>query len=382
MSINFSFATATQIVFGKNALEKVPHLAGNWGSRVLLVTGKNLRQAQNLAEYLLSGTEVHFFQVESEPTIQMIDEGVKLAREAGCEVVIGLGGGSVIDTAKAIAAMATNLGELLDYLEVIGKGKPLKERPLPCLAIPTTAGTGAEVTKNSVIKSPEHHVKVSLRSDFMYPTVAVVDPALTYSMSPELTASTGVDAFTHLMETFVSNQANPFIDIICREGLKRVSDSLIRACHNGNDEEARADMSMASMLGGMALANVKLGAIHGFAGPMGGMFPIPHGTVCATLTTATMKTNIEAIKEQNGDLKKYAELAQILTGNEQAKVEDGILWAENLIIELKIPRLSGLGLTASDFTGLVQKARVASSMKGNPVVLNEQQLFRILEESL
>lgn len=382
MSFNFSFATATQIVFGENASEKIPELVASRGSRILIVTGKNLQRAKFLAERVPSFSEISFFQVESEPTTQMIDEGVKVARESGSEVVIAIGGGSVIDAGKAIAAMAANPGELMNYLEMIGKGKLLVEKPLPFMAVPTTAGTGAEVTKNSVIKSVEHQVKVSLRSDFMYPAVAVVDPALTYSMSPELTASTGVDALTHLMETFVSNQANPFIDMICREGLKLVSRSLISAFHNSENKEARAGMAMASLLGGMALANVKLGAVHGFAGPMGGMYTIPHGTVCASLMAATMEINIEALTEQKGDLTKYTELAQILTGSPLAKAEDGIVWAENLVRELQIPSLADFGLTENDFPELVKKASVSSSMKGNPVLLDNEQLTWILEKSL
>jgi len=382
MSFHFSFATATQIVFGENELQTVPGMEIVRGKIVLLVTGSNLERARNLANLFPTETKIYFYQIKGEPTIQMVDGGVVLAREKACEIVIGLGGGSVIDAAKAIAAMVPNPGELLDYLEVIGKGKALSVKPLPCIAIPTTAGTGAEVTKNSVIKSVENHVKVSLRSEFMYPTVTVVDPVLTHSMSPELTANTGVDALTHLMETFVSNQANPFIDMICREGLRRISRSLVVAYHDGENSAARIDMAMASMLGGMALANVKLGAVHGFAGPMGGMFPIPHGTVCASLMAATMEMNIEALIEKNGDLSKYTELAQILTGSSLAKAEDGIVWAENLISELNILPLSSFGIKESDFPELVAKAKVSSSMKGNPVELDEDQLLWILEKSL
>jgi len=379
--MNFLFATAAQIIFGLNSSEKLPNLLVG-RHRVLMVTGKNTKKSKKLAEHFEKSTEVTFFQVEHEPTTTVVNEGAKLAREKQCDAVVALGGGSVIDAAKAIAAMATNPGELLDYLEVIGDGKPLTEEPLFCIALPTTAGTGAEVTKNSVIKSLEHNVKVSLRSDAMYPDIALIDPALTYSMPPGLTASTGVDALTHLLETFVSNQANPFIDMICREGLTRISRSLLTAYRNGNDEQARTDMALASMLGGMALANVKLGAVHGFAGPMGGMYPIPHGAVCASLVSAVIETNIEVIKENGKDLSKYSELARILTDNEGALAEDAIVWTENLVRELKIPSLSVYGLSEADFPELVQKAKAASSMRGNPVVLNDEQLNWILEKSL
>ncbi len=381
MALNFSFATASQIIFGNNSIDKVPGLVANMGNTVLLVTGKNSERGLDLARRFSKETKISVFKIETEPTTDVINEGVNFARDNNCNVVIGFGGGSVIDAAKAIAALATNSGELMDYLEVIGLGKPLKEAPLSCIAIPTTAGTGAEVTKNSVIKSLEHNVKVSLRSDLMYPNVAVVDPVLTYSMSPELTASTGVDALTHLLETFVSNQANPFTDMICREGLLRISRSLLKAYKNGSDKQAREDMAMASMLGGMALANVKLGAVHGFAGPMGGMFPIPHGAVCACLMAAVIEINIEALQEQKLDVAKFDELAQILTGSTLAKAEDVIVWADNLMAELKIPSLSKFGLSENDFPELIKKAKNASSMKGNPVELDDEQLHWILEKS-
>lgn len=382
MGIKMEFATASHVIFGNYSVEKVPGIIREKGRRILLVTGKNTNRAKPLTEILPPEIEVTFFQVISEPTIWVINQGIQLARANECEVIVGFGGGSVIDAAKAIAALVPNKGELMDYLEVIGLGKPLFESPLLYIAIPTTAGTGAEVTKNAVIKSLEHKVKVSLRSPFMFPDYAVVDPVLTWSMSPELTAFTGVDALTHLMETFVSVQANPYIDLFCEDGMKRVSRSLKKAYQNGNDGEAREDLSMASMLGGMALANVKLGAVHGFAGPIGGMFPIPHGAVCAGLISAVMKTNIEALKKQNRSLSKYDKVAQILTGSKLAKAKDGINWVKNLTGELKIPSLSEFGISEIHFNELVEKAKNASSMKGNPLILNDWQLKQILVQSL
>jgi alcohol dehydrogenase class IV len=355
------------------------------GQNIFLVTGKNPERVKFLTENLeAGGSSVFSFQVEKEPTTEMISNGVKFARETDCKAVVGFGGGSVIDSAKAIAALTPNKGELLDYLEVIGKGKKLEEKPLPFIAVPTTAGTGAEVTKNAVIHSPEHNVKVSLRSPLMFPDVAVVDPELTLSMLPEITATTGMDALTHLLETFVSNQANPFIDMLCREGIHRISASLKNAFENGNDLKAREDMAFAAMLGGMALANVKLGAVHGFAGPLGGMFPVPHGAVCAALLPAVMEINIRVLEEQKHikSIAKYLEVAQILTGNKDAKIEDGINWAGEMVKALKIPTLSAFGLSASNFPVLVEKAKKASSMQGNPVSLSEKQLTEILEKSV
>lgn len=384
MGISFQFATSTKIIFGNDSFDKVAELTKEFGSKVFVVCGKNKTLANRLSiELLEKNIDFEIFGVYGEPTTQDVEEGTKLARKAGCNVVVGIGGGSVIDTAKAIAALATNRGELSDYLEIIGKGKKLKEAPLPYIAIPTTAGTGAEVTKNSVIKSTEHNVKVSLRSDLMFPTLAIIDPVLTITMPPDITASTGLDALTHLIETFVSCQSNPFIDTFCREGMKRISASLEKTFFNGDSLEAREDMAMASMLGGMALANVKLGAVHGFAGPMGGMFPIPHGAVCACLLPAVMEVNIAALKEKKMGMQllKYDEVAKILTQNNSAVAEDGAIWIKEMVKKLNIPSLSTFQLSTDSFPELVEKAYKSSSMQGNPLELNDEQLFEILAKS-
>ncbi len=383
MGLNFEFATASRIIFGTGTVNQVPGIVRGMGRRVLLVTGSGGRTwglTDNLppAEF-----DVVHFKVGSEPTIESVSEGVAVARATGCEVVIGLGGGSAIDCAKAIAALTPNSGEITDYLEVIGRGKNLDIPPLPFIAIPTTAGTGAEVTKNAVIHSPEHRVKVSLRSPLMFPDVAVVDPALTVSMPPPITAATGMDALTHLLETFVSNQSSPLTDAICREGIRRISFSLQRAFIDGEDLEARENMALAGMLGGIALANGRLGAVHGYAGPMGGMFPAPHGAVCAALLPAVMEVNIRTIREQEqfSYLEKYGEVARMLTGNPEANAQDGILWAKEMVEYLGIPKLSTFGVSPTDFSTLSEKARKASSMIGNPVLLCEESLMEILEKS-
>jgi alcohol dehydrogenase class IV len=384
MVMNFEFTTSSRIIFGCGSVANVPAILEGKGHKILLVTGKNQERAKPLTDKLPADKyKVFTFSVVREPTTEIISEGVQYAREKDCELIIGFGGGSVIDSAKAIAALVPNKGELMDYLEVIGKGRKLESNPLTFIAIPTTAGTGAEATKNAVIHSPEHNVKVSLRSPLMFPEVAVVDPELTLSMPPEITASTGMDALTHLLETFVSNQSNPFIDNLCREGMKRVVSSLKRAYDNGNDIKAREDMAFSSLLGGMALANVKLGAVHGFAGPMGGMFPVPHGAICALLLPAVMEVNIRAVTEQKLDryYLKFKEVAKILTGNSNARAGDGIRWAAEMVKELKIPSLSDYGITEADFPVAVEKAKRASSMKGNPVVLSDNELKEILERS-
>ncbi len=385
MGINFQFATSTQIIFENGSFKKVPGFIGNLGSKVLIVSGKNQKLAIQLSERLKElKLTFEIFSIKSEPTTHDIEKGTALAKTTGCNVIAGVGGGSVIDSAKAITALATNTGELTDYLEVIGKGQKLEKAPLPYIAIPTTAGTGAEVTKNAVIKSTDHNVKVSLRSDLMFPTIAVIDPELTLTMPPEITASTGVDALTHLLETFVSCQSNPFIDMICREGMTRIAKHLELAFVDGTNLEARENMAMASLLGGMALANVKLGAVHGFAGPLGGMFPIPHGAVCACLLPAVMNINIAALKEKKLEtqLLKFDEIARILTQKKNSKAEDGIFWIQEMVKKLKIPSLSDFHLTPDSFPEIIEKARNSSSMKGNPVELDNEQLFEILNKSL
>ena len=238
------------------------------------------------------------FSVAGEPEISTVEQGVALAKKGNCELVIGIGGGSAMDAAKAIAAMLANEGELLDYLEIIGRGKALTKPSAPFIAIPTTAGTGSEVTRNAVLSSPEHKLKVSLRSPLMLARVAIVDPELTCDLPPALTASTGCDALTQLIEPFVCARANPMTDGLCVEGIRRAARSLRTAFHDGQNKSAREDMAVASLFGGLALANAGLGAVHGFAGPIGGNFPAPHGAVCAALLPHVMAANIRALRQR------------------------------------------------------------------------------------
>jgi alcohol dehydrogenase class IV len=381
----FEFATASRIIFGQGTLKEVPALAAQMGDRPLVVTGKNTGRAAALLDLLkATGTESFTFSVTGEPTIDMILEGVQLARKKVCDVVIGMGGGSVIDGAKAIAALLANPGDIMAYLEVIGQGKPLTQASVPCIAIPTTAGTGAEVTRNSVLASTQHRVKVSLRSPTMLPDLAVVDPELTYSMPPSLTAGTGMDALTQNLEPFVSLQSNPLTDALCREGLKRIARSLRRAFENGTDTAARENMSIASLFGGLALANAKLGAVHGFAGTVGAMFPIPHGTICAGLLPHVMEVNVKALRRRNAIefLSRYDEVARLLTGKPDAEATESIDWIHDLCNALDIATLSEFGITKAHFNKMVAGAKRASSMKGNPVELTDDELIEILRKAL
>jgi alcohol dehydrogenase class IV len=331
------------------------------------------------------GIEAETFAVPHEPTTDLVREGTELAREAGCDVVIGIGGGSVIDAGKAVAALLTNGGVPLDYLEVIGRGQPIIKPAAPYIAIPTTAGTGAEVTKNAVLASPEHRVKVSLRSPLMLPRVAVIDPELTYSTPPAITATTGLDAFTQVLEPYVSRFANPLTDTLCSEGIMRAAQSLREAYENPADAEAREDMALVSLFGGLALANAKLGAVHGFAGVLGGMFDAPHGAICGRLLPFVMDANVRALRSRDPEniaLVRYDDIAVILTGELDVDAMDGVAWVQTLCTDLGIPGLAAYGIKGADFAAIIEKAKRSSSMKGNPIPLTDAELRGILLRAL
>jgi alcohol dehydrogenase class IV len=384
--MRFEFATATRIIFGAGTLKQLGLLAAEMGRRALVVTGLATVLTQPLLDLLAAqGIDCEMFPVSGEPTLEVVRQGIQHVRLATCDLVIGFGGGSAIDAGKAIAALMTNSGDLLDYLEVLGKGKPITQPAAPYIAIPTTAGTGAEVTRNAVLASPEHRVKVSLRSPYMLPRVALVDPELTYSLPPQITASTGLDALTQLVEPFTSIRANPIADAFCREGLPRATRSLRQAYEYGNDVKAREDMSLASLLGGLALANAGLGAAHGIASVVGGMFPAPHGAVCARLLPHVMEINVRALQERqpgSDALHRYDEVARILAGSDQAKAADGVAWVQELCQALQMPPLASYGMTPADLPTVVEKSAVASSTKANPIQLTLDEMREILTRAM
>ncbi len=385
---SFEFATANRIIFGAGKLNGLAVQLKGRAKRLLLVCGNSSDAIPRVRETLrVSAQDIPFdeFHVHGEPTVDTATEGALVALEHGCDMVVGLGGGSVLDAGKAISALATNRGDIFDYLEVVGKGQPLTNAPLPYIAIPTTAGTGTEVTRNAVLESPSHGVKVSLRSPLMLPSLALVDPELTYSLPPEITASSGLDALTQLIEPFVSIKANPMTDAICREGIRYAVGSLRQAYHNGEDVSAREGMSLASLFGGLAMANAALGAVHGFAGPLGGMLHAPHGAICARLLPLVMEANIKALESRHAGhvaIERYIEIAQIVTGDKNASAQDGVKWVSDLVGELNIPPLSAHGMTESHIPEAVEKTLNASSFKGNPIVLSEGELRGILEKAI
>jgi len=384
--MRFELATAGRILFGEGVFDQAGALAAELGKRVLLVGGSSAERIEPLLALLASeGLAVRTIAIDREPAVASALEGAEQARGFGADLVIGMGGGSVIDAAKAIAALLTNPGDPYEYLEVVGHGRPLANPAAPVVAIPTTAGTGAEVTRNSVLAAPEQKVKVSLRHLSMLPRVALVDPVLTYAIPPSVTASTGLDALTQCLEPFVSHLATPLTDGFCREGMARGARSLHCAFVDGSDVEARRDMALTSLCGGLALANARLGAVHGFAGPVGGMFDAPHGAVCARLLPFVMEANVRALQERapsSPALTRYQEVAAILTGNPGARVAEGVAWVQALGEELSVPGFTSYGMQEGHLAEIVAKSMTSSSMKGNPIALTESELTRVLSQAL
>ena len=382
MTVTFELATPTRIVFGAGTVAEAPAAVRGFGARrVLLVTGASPARAEPLRASL--GVESVVFPVTGEPTVELARAGVAAA--AGCQAVIALGGGSALDAGKAIAALAANGGDPLDYLEVIGRGQKLERPSLPFVAIPTTAGTGAEVTRNAVLGSPEAGVKASLRSPLMLPALAIVDPDLLQGLPPAVVAASGLDALSQLIEPFLSSRANPVTDALAREGIRRSARSLRRAVLDSLDPLAREDLALASLMGGLCLANAGLGAVHGFAAPAGGMFAAPHGAVCAALLAPVMEVNLRALRAratQHPAHVRLTEVAALLTGEFEASAEDGIAWLRSLVKAFRIPGLSHYGLTAAAIPLLVERAKAASSMRANPIALTDEELGEIAQGAL
>ena len=379
----FEFATAGKILAGAGRAAELPGVVAGLGSRVLVCTGADPARHGGLLAGL--GLPAVVFAVGAEPTVALARAGVAAAREHGADVVAAVGGGSVLDLGKAAAMLLGNGGDPLDYLEVIGSGRKITQPSVPCVAVPTTAGTGAEVTANAVLASPAHGLKASLRSPLMIPRVALVDPELTVSCPPRVTAASGLDAVTQCLEPFVSVRANPLTDGLAREGLRRAAAGLRAAYADGSDLGARADMAMCSLLGGIALANAKLGAVHGLAGVIGGTADVPHGMACATLLAPVVEANVRALRSgQPGApaLDRYTEAARLLTGNPAASIEDGLAWIRETNAMLAVPGLGASGVRPQHADDVAAKSARSSSMQGNPVALSHADLRAIVVQAL
>jgi len=386
VAVRFDFAIAGRIMAGPGRAADLPGVLAGLGSRALVCTGANPGRHAGLLNDL--GLPVAVVAVAAEPTVELARTAVAAAREHGADVIAAIGGGSVIDTGKAVAMLAANGGDPLDYLEVVGSGQAITRPSVACVAVPTTAGTGAEVTANAVLAVPSHRVKASLRSPLMLPTVALVDPLLTVSCPPPVTAASGLDALTQCLEPFVSVQANPLTDGLAREGLRCAGAGLRAAYADGADLAARADMAMCSLLGGIALANAKLGAVHGLAGVIGGMADVPHGMACAALLAPVIEANVRALRSGGagppavGVLDRYTEAARLLSGHPSASIEDGLAWIRETVALLLVPGLAAFGLGPQHAGDIAAKALTSSSMQGNPVPLSHDDLEAILRQAL
>lgn len=390
--MKFEHYSVPRIVFGAGRFAETGTIVSAWGRRALLVTHSGV-SAQALAARLTAqlsavGVASVCHTVSGEPEVSDVDAGLRAARTNDAEVVIGLGGGSAIDAAKAIAGVRANGGSVLDYMEVIGSGKKITRPALPWVAIPVTAGTGAEVTRNAVIGFKAKRFKASLRSELLLARVAIIDAELGVSVRPEVTARCGMDALTQCLEAYVSKGAQPFSDQVALDGLRRGARALRRACADGADLEARSEMALASLCGGVALTNAGLGAVHGFAAPMGAQFPIPHGTVCGVLLPHVMEANVRALRRSgNGPvLDRYAEIGRALSGRDEpdrdGAIDAGVTVAHELVRDLRMPRLREYRVASADVENLVDDARKASSMRYNPVELDEATLAGILRAAL
>ena len=386
----FEFSTVTRIIFGRGQFARIGELAAPLGQRALIVYNGSESLLHQLQQ-LLSTANIPStpFRQKGEPTVDDIDRALATARQNNCDLVLALGGGSAIDAAKAVAGLLTNGGSLLDYLEVVGKGQKISRPAAPWIAIPTTAGTGAEVTKNAVIGYPPRQMKASIRSDLLLARIALIDPELARAVPADVTARCGMDALCQLIEGYTSTGATPFTDALALEGLTRAARSLHHAFTHGNDLDAREDMALAALLSGSVLANAGLGAAHGLAAPLGAAFPIPHGTACAILLPLVMSANVTALRQSDVHhpaLTRYATLGRTLTANstldDSTAIQADIDFAQTLCRNLQIPTLRPFGLTESAFPAIIALAQKSSSMRYNPTRLSDQSLASILRQAL
>ena len=389
----FDFFSAPRIVFGRGQIARLAELAAPLGRTALIVHGIPEETLARLAAQLASAgiRAVPLIQV-GEPTVADIDRALNTARANACDMALGIGGGSAIDAAKAAAGLLSNGGTALDYMEVVGKGQKITKPAAPWIAIPCTAGTGAEVTRNAVIgyKGGDKNFKASLRSEHLLPRIALVDPELGITVPPEVTASSGMDALCQCIEAYTSSGANPMTDALALEGVQRTARALRRAYADGRDLDAREDMALAALLSGIALANAGLGAVHGFAAPLGASFPIPHGTVCAALLPHVMAANVHALRAANHPtLIRYATIGRVMLHKELGNnvsdddaIHFAITFVQSLARDLRIPGLAQFGLTPPAIPAQVELAQKSSSMRYNPIPLPRDVLQNILTAAL
>jgi alcohol dehydrogenase class IV len=368
--MSFEFNTPSRIIFGRGQFERLAELGPPFGSSALLIHGgRDDRWQVHFIRKILEDKQIALTLVrqEGEPTVEQVDLIVQKARRAECEFVIGLGGGSAIDSAKAVAGLLTNGGSALDYLEVVGKGQKIKRRAAPWIAMPTTAGTGAEATRNAVLTSGKF--KASVRSELLFPSLVIIDSDLSKGIPMAAYGASAMDALCQLIESYTSTGANSMTDTLALRGILLAGRSLVRA--------------YGWPLSGVCLTNAGLGAVHGFAAPLGAHFPIPHGVICAALLRPVVAANITALRAENPEhatLRRYETIAGVLTGKSDTTILETFLTA--LLVELNIPPLSKFGLGESHIPTMITLAKQSSSMKYNPVKLSDEALAGILRAGI
>jgi alcohol dehydrogenase class IV len=381
----FEFSGVGRIVFGRGKFSMAGDLAKSLGRSALVIYNGNANESrvQTIAR---SGVQVHAIRQRGEPVVSQVDAAVEEARRRECDCVIGIGGGSAIDAAKAVAGLLTSGGSAIDYMEVVGNGRKISRLSAPWMAIPTTAGTGAEATRNAVIGLPEKKFKASIRSEMLLPRIALVDPDLGADVSPAVTAGSGMDAICQLIESYTSLGASPMTDALALTGIPLAAKNLPTAFADGGNLAAREAMAMAALLSGMTLTNAGLGAVHGFAAPIGANFPVPHGIVCAALLPNVIQANIQALRSQTGGeaapaLSRYAAIGEIFASTGEP-LDACVSFITELKRQLKIPPLKEFGIGERDIPEMVALARRTSSMKFNPVQLSEDALSDVLRQAI
>jgi len=389
--MTFAIARLPRIEFGAGSRDRIPRLAAQFGRRLLLVTGAKSFVDSEAGRVLLSQLKAAGFlldtvHVAAEPSPRTVDDAVAQWRGAAIEVVLGIGGGSVLDAAKAIAGLLRPGNSVTDHLEGVGPEKPYVGPAVPFIAVPTTAGTGSEATKNAVLSTHgEHGYKKSFRDDKLVPEYAVVDADLLTSCTQEMIAANGMDAFTQLLESYVSTRANPMTDALAMSGMQAVRDGLL-AWYEGGDGAAagREKMAYAALLSGICLAQTGLGSVHGLASPLGAFFPIPHGVVCGTLLAAAAKINIDVMQARdahNPALHKYAEVGRLLRGRAHVDAVGARVFLIDTLSEwtrrMNLPDLATLGVRPADLPRVVAHCR-GSSMRTNPLALSDEEVTRLL----
>jgi len=386
----FQFARLPKILFGAGRIAELPGIIELYGKRIILVIGKNSftrtkQAAQLFNDFEKTGIEYNLLNVSGEPSAEVIDQAVKRFNNEEINLVVGIGGGSVIDAGKALSAMLYKKEPVKNFLESVGN----KEHPgtkLPYIAIPTTSGTGSEATKNAVISEiRKDGFKKSLRHDNFVPNIAIIDPALTLQCPKNITAASGLDCFTQLIESYLSDKSNEYTDALAIEGFKKVKSSLVSSYENGKDIEARTGMSFAALTSGICLANAGLGVVHGFASSIGGMYNIPHGTICGTLMATCNEINVKDLRKKSDNhiaLKKYSSLGKLFL-NEKGKKDDYyidgfIQYLFNITLDFRLPGLNELGINEKDIEELCRK----TDIKNNPVKLVLEDLMEILIQRL